>query len=350
MSQRYRVGVTADFKTFNAGVIEPALRELFDPLPQVAYDFMPELRREVTPDQLCGYDAVISLGVRYTADTFQEVESLAVIARWGVGYDMIDVSACTESDLLVAITTDAVRRPVAEAILALMLALARRIPLKDQQVRTGRWDLRATSPGVGLRGKAVGSVGLGNIASEMFHLLRPFGLARMWAYDPYVGQDKAHDMGIELVDLPALFRMSDFIAVNCPLNEETRGMIDRDLLSLMRPTAYLINTARGAIVKQADLVAGLEAGNIAGAGLDVFEQEPLAADDPLTRLDNVILAPHSLAFTDCMYRDTAREACHNVLTVLRGEVPPHVVNREVIERPGFRAKSRSLKDRWAPPA
>ena len=200
--------------------------------------------------------------------------------------------------------------------------------------------------GMGLRGKTMGSVGVGNIGADMFRLLQPFGLGRRLAYDPYVDRAVVKELGVELVDLPALFRLSDFVAINCPLTPDTRGMIDAGLLSLMKSSAYLINTARGAIVNQADLTAALTQKRIAGAGLDVFEVEPLPADDPLTRLDNVILAPHSLAFTDNMYRETGAEACQNVLTVLKGEIPPHAANPDVVERPGFQAKLRLLRQRW----
>jgi len=347
MTDKFLVGISADFKTQGRGVLEPLLAEYFDPLPHVEYEFMSESKREVTSHQLRDYDAVITLGVRYTAATLRTVERLAVIARWGVGYDMIDVPACTRANVLLAITTDAVRRPVAEAILTLFLALARKLPAKDKLVRTGRWDLRGQLPGIGLRGKTVGSVGLGNIGAEMFRLLHPFGLARRLAFDPYVDKRKALELGVELVDLPNLFRESDFIAINCPLTEETRGMINADLLSLMKPTAYLVNTARGPIVNEADLIAVLQEGRIAGAGLDVFEEEPLPTDNPLIRMDNVILSPHSLAWTDNLYRDNGAGACENVLTVLRGEVPRYTVNKEVIARPGFQAKLRSLRQRWA---
>jgi len=216
---------------------------------------------------------------------------------------------------------------------------------KDRLVRTGRWSERSAVPSVGLRGKTLGSVGLGNIATEMFRLLEPFSLARKLAADPYARPETAANLGIDLVDLPTLFREADFVAVNCPLNDETRGLIDARLISLMKPTAYLINTARGPIVNQADLVAALQTQQIAGAGLDVFESEPLPADHPLTHLENVILAPHALAWNDEIYHDTSYDACQNILTVLRGEIPKHTVNRSVVEQLGFRHKLAQLQNR-----
>jgi len=346
MNGVFRVGISPDFKTEAAGLLEPVLDEVFGPLPHVAYDFFETKTIVVAPDEIENYDAVITLRPRFTISSFVGNERLAVIARWGVGYDVIDVPACTEANVLLAITTDAVRKPVAEAIVTFFLALAKRLSAKDKLVRAGRWNAKAEVSGLGLSGKTVGSVGLGNIATEMFRLLQPFDLGRALAFDPYVAQERADQMGVELVGLAAVFRESDFIAINCPLNDETRGMIDADLFSLMKPTAYFVNTARGAIVNQADLVTALQAGQIAGAGLDVFEHEPLAPDHPLTRMDNVILSPHGMAWTDDLYRGNGTGACENVLAVLRGEVPRYTVNRQVIERPGFQAKLQSLRTRW----
>lgn len=351
MTTPFHVGVTADFKTGIPGRLEPVLAAVFDPLPYIDYKYFvatgqDERGKHIAAADLAGFDAVLSFGVRYPAVAFQNVERLAVLSRWGVGYDMIDVPACTAANVLLAITIDAVRRPVAEAIVTLLHALSMRLFDKDRLVRTGNWQERSAIPSVGLRGKTLGSVGLGNIGAEMFRLLEPFGLARKLAADPYAKPEIAAQLGVELVDLPTLFRESDFIAINCPLNNETRGLVNASLLSLMKPTAYLINTARGPIVKQDDLVAALQRRQIAGAGLDVFETEPLPADHPLTKLDNVILAPHALAWNDEIYHDTSYDACQNILTVLRGEIPKHTVNLPVVDQPSFQAKLSQLRTRW----
>jgi phosphoglycerate dehydrogenase-like enzyme len=346
VNEVFRVGISPDFKTEAAGLLDPVLDEIFGPLPYVEYDFFDAQAVLVAPSEIEDYDAVITLRPHFTASSFVGNERLAIIARWGVGYDVIDVPACTEANVLLAITTDAVRKPVAEAIVTFFLALAKRLPAKDKLVRAGRWNAKAETSGLGLSGKTVGSVGLGNIAAEMFRLLQPFDLGRVLAFDPYVAREKADQLGVELVDLATVFRESDFVAINCPLNGKTKGMIDADLLSLMKPTAYFVNTARGPIVNQADLVAVLQAGQIAGAGLDVFEHEPLSPDHPLTRMDNVILSPHGMAWTDDLYRGNGLGACESVLTVLRGEVPQYTVNREVLDRPGYQAKLQSLRARW----
>lgn len=347
LNDAFRVGISPDFKTEAQGQLEPILAEIFDPLPYVEYEYFTTRAPVVAPDEIEGYHALITLRPRFTAATFRGNQRLAIIARWGVGYDYIDVPACTEADVLLAITTDAVRKPVAEAIVTFFLALAKKLPARDRLVRSGHWYAKAELSGLGLSGKTVGSVGLGNIASELFRLLGPFDLARALAFDPYVAPEMATRLGVELVDLATLFKESDFIAINCPLNDETRGMIGAPLFSLMKPTAYFVNTARGAIVNQADLVAALQAGQFAGAGLDVFEQEPLPPDHPLTRMDDVILSPHGMAWTDDLYRGNGVGACENVLTVLKGDVPKYTVNTEVTRRPGFQAKLQSLRARWA---
>ena len=347
MTTPFRIGVSPDFQTHAAGLLEPVLAELLDPLPHVSWDFFPMRDKEIHADEIAGYDALLTLLARVTPASLAGNEQLAVIARWGVGYDMIDVPACTDANVLLAITTDAVRKPVAEAIVTFFLALAQKLAAKDKLVRTGRWDLKAQTSGLGLSGKTVGSVGMGNIGGEMFRLLGPFDFGRKLVYDPYLSQERATAMGVELVDLETVFRESDFVAINCPHTAETEGLIGAALFALMKPTAYFVNTARGPIVRQADLTAALQAGQLAGAGLDVFEEEPLPTDHPLIGMENVILSPHALAWTDDLYRDNGVGAIENILAILQGEVPRYIVNRHVTHQPGFQAKLQHLRTRWA---
>ncbi|MEZ4614626.1 MAG: NAD(P)-dependent oxidoreductase [Caldilineaceae bacterium] len=347
MADSFRIGVSPDFQTHAAGLLEPVLEEMLAPLPHVTWDFFPMRGKEIYPDEIVAYDGLLTLLARVTPESLAGNEHLAVIARWGVGYDMIDVPACTEADVLLAITTDAVRKPVAEAIVTFFLALAKKLSAKDQLVRTGRWDLKAETSGLGLSGKIVGSVGSGNIGGEMFRLLGPFDLGRRLVYDPYLSQERAATLDVELVDLETIFRESDFVAVNCPHTAETEGMIGAELFALMKPSAYFVNTARGPIVRQADLTAALQAGQLAGAGLDVFEEEPLPVDHPLIGMDNVILSPHALAWTDDLYRDNGVGAIENILNVFQGQLPKYIVNRAVTEQAGFQAKLGRMKSRWS---
>jgi phosphoglycerate dehydrogenase-like enzyme len=341
VTEPFRVGISAGL----AGLIEPQLAAIFGPHPRVAHELI-EPVQEFTPAQLQRYDAVISLFERYTPDSLHGVERLAAIARWGVGYDMVDVPAATEADVLLAITRDAVRRPVAEAIVALLLALTRNMLALDRLVREGRWGDKGRYPGLGIAGRTLGTVGVGNIGAELVRLLRPFGLARVLAFDPFVTPAQAAELGVELAPLDVVMAESDFVCVNCPLTPETRHLVGERQIALMKPTALLINTARGPIVDQGALTRALQERRIAGAGLDVFEEEPLPHDHPLTRMEHVILAPHALAWTDQLARDNGLGACRNVLSILRGEVPEHTVNRDVARRPGFQRKLAALRARW----
>jgi phosphoglycerate dehydrogenase-like enzyme len=262
---------------------------------------------------------------------FRGVKRLALIARWGVGYDRIDLEACTSADVIVAITRDSIRRPVAEGILALMFALAKNLPSLDRSCRMGRW--RQDPPrSINIEGRTLGSIGFGNIAREMFRLARALGLGRLLAYSPRASSAESDAMGVELAMLETVMRESDFVVINCPLTEETRGMVAARELELMRPGAYLINAARGAVVDERALIEVLRRRKIAGAGLDVFATEPLPAGHPLADLENVILTPHLIARTDECVRETSLSACRSVLTIFRGTAPAHVANPGVLTR------------------
>ncbi len=345
-SSKFRIGVSADFTTRAAGLLEPTLHEIFDPLPWLSWEYFAQETRTVTPAMIAGYDGIISLGVRYPAETLAQAENLAVIARWGVGYDTIDMPAATEHGVFVCITPPAVRRPVAEGIMALLLAITKRIPAKDRIVRTGRWEEIPHTMGVALAGRTLGSVGVGNIGAEFFRLVKPFDLDRTLATDPFVSPEQAATLGVELVDLDTLLRESDFVCINCPLTAETFHLIGEAQLRRMKPTAFLINTARGPIIDQAAIIRALSEGWIAGAALDVFEEEPLPLPNPLATMDNVILTPHAIAWTDQMARDNSVICCDNILTVLSGAVPEYTVNRAAAERPVMQAKLATLRQRW----
>ena len=343
---KFRVGVSADFTTRAAGLLEPTLRERFDPLPWLEWEYFAQETRVVTPETIAGYDAIISLGVRYPAETLAQAERLAVIARWGVGYDTIDIPAATEHGVFVCITPPGVRRPVAEGIMALLLAITKRIPAKDRIVRTGRWEQIPHTMGIALAGRTLGTVGVGNIGADFLRLVKPFDLGRILAADPYITAERAAALGVELVDLDTLLTESDFVCINCPLTTETFHLIGEAQLRRMKPTAFLINTARGPIVDQAAIIRALQEGWIAGAALDVFEEEPLPLPNPLAVMDTVILTPHAIAWTDQMARDTSVVACNNILAVLKGEMPEYTVNRAAAERPVMQVKLAALRQRW----
>ncbi len=192
--------------------------------------------------------------------------------------------------------------------------------------------------GVGLVGKTLGSVGIGNIGAEMFRMAQPFDM-NFLAYDPYADATVAEALGVRVVtDIETVFRESDIVCINCPLTEETTGIVGEEMLSLMKPTAYLVNTSRGPIVDQAALTEALTARRIAGAGLDVLTQEPPDPDDPLLKLDNVIVTPHALCWTDQCFAGIGAADVKAVTEVMRGREPAGVVNRAVLETPKWRER------------
>lgn len=350
MTDRFRVGLSAKILANDGTLTIPEVD--LTPLttnPAIDVVSLPDVGAgDLTHAMVGDLDAVALFLERVGDHTFGPDQRLRLVARYGVGYDTVDVASCTAHDVALAIAPDGVRRPVATTVIAFLLALSLRMFAKDRIARdtpTG-WDTKTDYNGVGLVGRTFGGVGVGNIGAETFRLAQPFGL-NFIAHDPYVDPAVATELGIALVELDEVFRRSDFVTVNCPLNDATRGLVNAERLALMKPTAYLINTARGPIVDEPALVAALNAGRIAGAGLDVLIDEPPRPDNPLLAMDNVILAPHALCFTDqCMAGLGAADiaAC---LAVMGGAAPKAVVNRDVLDRPGFRAALADYGRRFA---
>jgi D-3-phosphoglycerate dehydrogenase len=340
----YRVALSHDFRLADGAPAYPDfdLSPLRDD-PRIGMVWLPDRGGHIRAEDVRDVDALVLLAPRFDAASIASDGRLALVARFGVGYDSVDVAACTAAGIAVSITPDGVRRPVAQAIITLMLALAGRLMAKDRITREGPagFHTRSRYMGMGLVGRTLASVGMGNIGAEMFRLAAPFGM-RCVAADPAADPALARELGVELVPLDAVFRQGDFVAVNCPLSPATRQLVDARRIALMKRTAYLINTARGPIVDQAALVTALREGHIAGAGLDVFDPEPPAADDPVLALQNVILAPHALSWTDQGFAGIGASALRSVAAVLVGKVPDHLVDRGVAESPGFMDRLRSL--------
>lgn len=278
--------------------------------------------------ELSGLDVLIALQPYVTARSLEHADRLSLVARVGVGLDRIDLAACTRSGVLVTTSPDGVRRPLAAGAMAFVLALAHRLVERDRRVRSGWWD-RQELPGVGLRGRTLGVIGVGNVGRELCALAAPFEL-QLIAADPYVDDPPA---GVELVELEELLRRSDFVVCLCPLTDETRGLLDARRLALLKRTAFLVNVARGPIVDQRALTEALRERRFAGAALDVFEQEPIDPDDPLLQLENVILSPHAVGLTDEAFVGSGRSACEAVLALARGEVPRCPANPEALDHP-----------------
>ncbi len=339
MKDTFRVGVTRDFLRPDGTMdVEGfALNRLDDKADSIAWTLLDDNTRELGPGLVRDFDALLVLSPQVTAETLR-AERLKIVARFGVGYDNVDVDACTASGVLLTITPDGVRRPVAMMALTFLLSLTHRLLQKDRLTRTGRWSEKLNYMGQGLTGRTLGIIGLGNIGREILRLARPFDM-QFLAHDPHVDPGEAAKLGADLVaDLDALLERSDYVIVCCSLLPETHHLLDAKRLSRLKPSAYLINVARGAIVDQAALTAILREGRIAGAGLDVFEQEPIDPDDPLLKLENVIVAPHALAWTDETALGIGRDACQSIIDVAEGRVPRNVVNRGVLTQPQLRAR------------
>lgn len=337
---RFRVALSSDFRKADGSPAYP----MFDlsPLesdPDVEIGYVQPVDGVMPAAGLAGYDALILLVPKFTAASVPADGRLALVARFGVGYDSVDVPTCTANDIALAITPDGVRRPVAVSILTFVFALSQKLMVKDKLARQGPdgWAQRSEHMGTGLIGKTLGSLGIGNIGAEVYRLAAPFGL-QFIAHDPFADQALAKELGIRLVSLEELFRQSDFLSVSCPLNEQTRGIVNAERLRLMKPTAYLINTSRGPTVDQTALYHALKDGVIAGAGLDVFHTEPTPAGEPIMELDNVIVAPHALCWTDQCFAGIGAADVAAVRAVMQGEVPRGIVNRDVTERAGWQAK------------
>ena len=329
----FRVGVTRDLRTVDA---EPCFgRRAFDVLQanaDIEWEWLSEDPKEVTPEIAARYDGLhLNLPRVSSASLARSDCRLKVIARHGVGFDTVDLHAATARGIVVTNTPLAVRRPVAVATLTLIFALAGRLFKKHELVQTGRWNERMNFMGQGLTGRTLGLLGAGGIGQEILRLARPF-FGRMIAADPYAEAGTVRELGAEIVPLDALMREADFVVVCCLLNDETRHLINAEKLALMKRTAYYINMGRGPIHDERALADTLRANRIAGAGLDVTEREPIEPDSPLLGVENVIITPHALCWTDECFHDIAATALQSIVDVSLGKRPAHVVNPEVYAR------------------
>lgn len=339
----FNVGVTRDFiKPDGSSDLDNIAGPLFTK-EGLDWEYIDENTHELTAEQIKDYDALLVLGSGITKNTIAGNQRLSIIARFGVGYDKVDVQACTDNGILLTIAPDGVRRPVATSILTFVLALSHQLRIKDQLIRSGRWEDTKDYMGMGLVGKTLGLIGMGNIGKETFKLAKPFGMHHI-TYDPFITAEDAAEVKTEIVDLETLMKTADFVCVCCPLNEQTQGLIDERLIGLMKPTAYLINTARGPIVDQKALTEALQKGHIQGAGLDVFENEPIDDKDPLLSLENVILTPHSICWTDECFDGNGKSACESIISVASGKLPTYIVNNDVLDSMNLKTKLSKYQD------
>ena len=261
----------------------------------------------------------------------ERCENLLAVCSAGAGYDVIDVEACTRAGIAVCNNSGPGAEAVAEHALGFMLDLAKKISVADRALRSGPLQDRLALRGSQLLGKTLGVIGLGAIGGRLVELCAPFGM-EVLAFDPYVDEVTARELGVQVVALAELLERSDFIQVTCPLTSETQGLIGKAQFAAMKPTAFFITTARGPVHDEAALFEALASGGIAGAGLDVFHDEPPRHDNPLLHLGNVVVTPHTAGITVEAARDIAVATATQWQTIFSGGMPPRLLNPDVWPR------------------
>jgi D-3-phosphoglycerate dehydrogenase len=329
----FKVGITRDLLNargepcFNARALD-----VLEANRDIAWEWVKEDLCEVTPEIAQRYHGLHLNLPRVTPASVARADCrLKVIARNGVGYDTVDIPAVTAKGIVLTNTPVAVRRPVAVATLTLIFALAGRLFKKNEIVRRGRWNDRTEHMGQGLTTRTLGLVGAGGVGQEILRVARPF-FKRMIAADPYADKAAVGALGADIVPIDQVMRDSDFVVVCCLLSPETHHLIDDRRLALMKPSAYFLNVGRGPITDEKALVRALEEKRILGAGLDVTEREPIEMESPLIGMENVIITPHALCWTDECFHEIAATALQSIVDVSLGRRPRHVVNPQVYER------------------
>jgi D-3-phosphoglycerate dehydrogenase len=310
--------------------LSPQALELLDAADDASYDIVhrpsPEKLREIIPD----YDGmIIRSSARVDADLLAAATRLQVVGRAGMGLDNVDIDAASLNGVIVMNTPGANATATAEHTMALLLALVRHVPQADESLREGEWA-RSRFVGTELYGKILGVVGLGRIGTRVAQRAQAFGMTVL-AFDPYISDDVARELKVTLGDLDGVFSQADFITLHAALTPETRGLVNSERIVRMKPGVRIVNCARGALIDETALVEGLRSGQVAGAALDVFDDEPLPADSPLRGLSNVVLTPHLAASTVEAQRDVGTQIVHQVLDALRGEDFSNAVNMPVAD-------------------
>jgi len=278
-------------------------------------------------------DAILTATAQITRRVMEASPKCKVIARYGIGYDTVDVDAATDNGILVVNVPDFCWEEVSNHAIVLLLACAKKLVLLDKLTKQGGWTDWGKSreiilPMVSIHGQTLGVIGCGNIGRMTARKAQCFSL-RVLGYDPYVDKSLAKESGITLVSLPELLKESDFVSVSPLLNKETRHLIGEKEFKQMKPTAYLINTSRGPVIDEPALIKALQEKWIAGAGLDVFEKEPVDPDNPLFKMDNVVVTPHSASASDVASERCRTSVGQEVARVLSGQWPKNVVNKTV---------------------
>lgn len=274
--------------------------------------------------QCAGADAVLLDLAPMTAEAIQGLKACKVISRYGVGFENVDLEAATAAGIQVCNVPDYCMEDVSDHALALMLSCLRHVPMRDRAIRGGAWNLQAGS--FRLQGKTLGVIGAGRIAQALIRKVSGFGLKEVAAYDPYLSQEFLAGIGVRKVELDELLSTSDFVSLHLHANAETQGIIGRETLAKMKPTAILINVSRGPLVDDEALLEALREHRILAAGLDTHNREPLGADSPFCALDNVVLTDHTAYSTAEGVLELKTKAARNIIEVLTGKAPTYPVN------------------------
>jgi D-3-phosphoglycerate dehydrogenase len=270
-------------------------------------------------------DGLLNQYALLTRRVLENLPNCKVVSRYGVGVDSVDLKAATDLGIIVANVPDYCMDEVADQTVSMLLGLIRKTAFFDQKVKSGQWNFRQGIPIYRTRGKTLGLIGCGKIGLEVAKRISAFGL-RVIAFDPYI--EKPHEV-IELKDIDTVLKESDFISIHCPLNDSTRHLIGDEAFKKMEKRPILINTSRGPIIDEKALIQALKEGLISGAGLDVLEKEPPDSQNPLLKMENVILTPHVSFYSVESISELKRRTAKNVADVLTGRWPRSVVNREV---------------------
>ena len=274
-------------------------------------------------------DATLVTYAKITAGMIDKMTRCKIISRFGIGVDNVDIAAATQARIVVTRVPDYCIDEVSDHAIALLLALVRKIPFANSRAHAGHWEMAAVAPIHRLRGRILGLVGFGRIPRLVTPKAQAFGL-KVLTYDPYVSQQAASEANVAKVDFAELVKTSDYISIHTPLIPETSRLFNSEVFAQMKPTSYLINTARGPIVDEEALARALDAGQLAGAALDVLSQEP-PSNSPLFGRDNVILTPHTSFYSVESLVELQIKAAEEVVRVLSGQMPRNPVNPEALK-------------------
>jgi D-3-phosphoglycerate dehydrogenase / 2-oxoglutarate reductase len=261
------------------------------------------------------------------AEVIESLEKCKVISRYGVGYDNVDVAACTKKGIYLANVPDYCAEEVSDQALALLMACTRKVARRDAKVRAGQWNIGKADPIYRIAGKTMTFLGFGMIARTLFRKIQGFNFSRVLVYDPFLDAETIKSLGAEKVEWEEAFREADFISCHMPLNDKTRGIVNAEAFSMMKPTAIFVNTSRGPVVDEKALIEALQKGKINSAGLDVHTKEPMDLDNPLLKIENCVLTDHVGWYSEEAMSELKRKTAENVRDVLMGGKPKYMINR-----------------------